>query len=107
MARISLEHLTAAIKQVRAMSLRDKTGLTWPLISEDDHDFQMTRATAIVQSFEKLDVNSQTQLAGQYIDGFPEKELLAFVTNELRAWLARLDREQNQMQKPLRAIVTA
>jgi hypothetical protein len=143
MGRISLEHLSAAIRKVQAMSLPQKaglteeifahqpnllaavlvqhrlgvsyakmdvlidillvcyramkeTGLTWSLISENDQEYQMTRSTAIIQSFEKLDADSQTQFTGQYIDEFPEKELLAFVTNEVRLWLARLDREPNQ-----------
>jgi hypothetical protein len=43
-----------------------------------------------------MDADSQTQFAGQYIDEFPEKELLGFVANEVRLWLARLDRERNQ-----------
>jgi hypothetical protein len=120
MSRISLEHLSAAIRKVQAMSLPQKadltdeifahqpnllaavlvqhrlgvsyakmdilidillvcyramkeTGLTWPLISEEDQEYQMTRSTAIIQSFEKLDADSQTQFTGQFIDEFPER----------------------------------
>jgi hypothetical protein len=67
----------------------------------------MTRSTAIIQSFEKLDADSQTQFTGQYIDEFPEKELLAFVTNEVRLWLARLDRERNQNEDDKYVMVAA
>jgi hypothetical protein len=46
---------------------------------------------SIVQRFGNLEPQSQTQLASRHFDEFPEKVLLAFVTGEVREWLARVD----------------
>lgn len=71
-----------------------ETGLRWALISEDDQEYQLTREVAILQYFEKSDARSQSRIAAQHLDRFPERELLAFVANEFRGWLIRLERDR-------------
>jgi hypothetical protein len=40
-----------------------------------------TLEVAILQYFEKSDARSQSRMAAQHVDRFPERELLAFVAN--------------------------
>lgn len=75
-----------------------ETGLKWPLISADEQERQLTRATAVVRFFASSDSNSQEQIISRHIDEFPEKVLLAFVTNEVKGWLERLSQERDEAE---------
>lgn len=57
-----------------------KSGLTWPLITEDEQDKQLARYVATVKFGEGLSASLQDLAMKQYIDSHPEQYLLAFVT---------------------------
>ena len=66
-----------------------ESGLTWPLISEDEQDRQLQRFTAISRFAQDLGASLQERSMQQYIAEHPEKELLAHVLGETSKWLAR------------------
>src|ERR1039457_6579717 len=66
-----------------------ESGLTWPLITEDEQDKQLARYVATVKFGEDLSSSLQERAMKQYIESHPEQYLLAFVTVELSDWLAR------------------
>jgi hypothetical protein len=73
-----------------------ESGLTWPLITEDEQENQMQRHTTLLRSYASLDGkserNSSTQ---QYIDAHPERDLLAWVMTQNREWLLKSDPEES------------
>jgi len=67
-----------------------ESGLTWPLITEDDQDKQLARYVAAVKFGEDLSASLQDLAMKQYIESHPEQYLLAFVTVETKDWLSRI-----------------
>ena len=67
-----------------------ESGLTWPLITEDDQDKQLARYVATVKFGEDLSASLQELAMKQYIENHPEQYLLAFVTVETKDWLSRV-----------------
>ena len=67
-----------------------ESGLTWPLITEDDQDKQLARYVATVKFGEDLSASLQDLAMRQYIESHPEQYLLAFVTVETKDWLSRI-----------------
>lgn len=67
-----------------------ESGLTWPLITEDDQDKQLARYVATVKFGEDLSASLQDLAMKQYIESHPEQYLLAFVTVETKDWLSRI-----------------
>lgn len=70
-----------------------QSGLPWPLITEADLDKQLGRYVATVRFGEDLSPAQSQHAMKQYLETHPEKPLLAYVTDELNKWLARIDPE--------------
>ncbi|MET3124748.1 hypothetical protein AAKU67_004365 [Oxalobacteraceae bacterium GrIS 2.11] len=64
-----------------------ESGLTWPLIDENQWERQLALLVANVKFTEGLNDELHKQSLQQYIDGHPEKMLFAFVMGELQPWL--------------------
>lgn len=92
---VSLEKIEFAILMLlvcfKAMKV---SGLTWPLITEDDLDLQSQRYTAIIQFSQGLNENLRARSAQQYVEDHPEKELLAYIQMETANWLASVTPEE-------------
>eukprot|EP01037_Dinobryon_pediforme_P020074 gene20074-20611_t len=71
-----------------------ESGLTWPLITEDEQDKQLARYVATVKFGEDLSSSLQDLAMKQYIENHPEQYLLAFVTVETKDWLSRIALEK-------------
>lgn len=67
-----------------------ESGLTWPLITEDEQGKQLARYVATVKFGEDLSSSLQDLAMKQYIESHPEQYLLAFVTAETKDWLSRI-----------------
>jgi hypothetical protein len=67
-----------------------QSGLLWPLITEADLDKQLGRYVATVRFGEDLSPTQRQRAMMQYLESHPEKPLLAYVTDELNKWLARI-----------------
>src|SRR5450759_1622490 len=63
-----------------------ESGLTWPLITEDEQDRQMKRFIASVKVGDDSGKSLRGQSMQQYIENHPEKELLAYVNVEAANW---------------------
>ena len=71
-----------------------ESGLTWPVITEDELDRQLQRYIAIVKFGNDLGKSLRDQSMQQYIEDHPEKELLAYVQVETANWLNRIVPEE-------------
>ncbi|MGC9293326.1 MAG: hypothetical protein ACP5EP_11500 [Acidobacteriaceae bacterium] len=72
-----------------------ESGLTWPVITEDDLERQLVRTTAILKFYESFsDEDSRMNSVQQYIDDHTEKELLAWVVTMCKAWLQSVSPEE-------------
>ena len=67
-----------------------QSGLLWPLITEADLDKQLGRYVATVRFGEDLSPAQRQRAMMQYLESHPEKPLLAYVTDELNKWFARI-----------------
>jgi hypothetical protein len=72
-----------------------ESGLTWPVITEDDLDRQSARTTAILKFYDSFsDENLRRSSAQQYIDDHTEKELFAWVMTMCKDWLQSVSPEE-------------
>ena len=71
-----------------------ESGLTWPVITEDELDRQMRRFVASVKFGDGLDKSLRDQSMRQYIEDHPENELLAYVQAETSIWMNRIVPEE-------------
>ena len=71
-----------------------ESGLTWPVITEDELDRQMRRFIASVKFGGDLDKSLRDQSMLQYIEHHPEKELLAYVQAQTAFWMNRIVAEE-------------
>src|ERR1700692_964383 len=72
-----------------------ESGLTWPLITEDEQENQMRRHTILLRFYASLDGKSeQNSSTQQYIDAHPEQDLLAWVMTQSREWFLKSDPEE-------------
>ncbi|MCC6545223.1 MAG: hypothetical protein IT392_12130 [Nitrospirae bacterium] len=78
--------------------------LSWPLITEDDQDRQLTRYTALVKFAEDLKGQLREQSITGYLEAHPEKELFAYVNSELVGWLKSVVPEQSDKYVMLAAM---
>ncbi len=69
------------------------TGISWPVISEDELDRQLQRFAGLVKFSDGLSSDLRTTSASQFAADHPEPELLAYVQVETSAWLARVEHE--------------
>lgn len=64
------------------------TGLTWPLITEQQLQDELERFTATIRFGEDLAPNLQAGLIQQYVDNHPERNLLAYAMEQVQEWMA-------------------
>ena len=72
-----------------------ESGLTWPLITEDEQERQMGRFVAAVHFGDDLLGSFRDRALKQYIEAHPESELLAFISVETADWLQRIVPEES------------
>ena len=72
-----------------------ESGLTWPLITEDDLDRQSKPFVAISRFGDDLGEHLRKRSMDQYILDHPEKNLLAYMTAETSKWLTRIAPEES------------
>lgn len=66
------------------------SGLAWPVITEDELDRQSRRLVATIKFGDDLGESLRNQSMQRYIEGHPEKTLLAYVQVETTNWLNRI-----------------
>lgn len=81
-----------------------ESGLTWPLITEDEQDRQLARYVATANFGDGLSAALQNRAMTQYIENHPEQFLLAFVTVEINDWLGRIRPEETDRYVMLSAL---
>lgn len=82
----------------------EESGLNWQLITEDEQERQLARFVGAVRFGEDLPANLRERAMAQYIEGHPEKELLAFVQLETTRWLQRIVPEESDKYVVLAAM---
>ena len=81
-----------------------ESGQSWLLITEDEQDKQMARYVGIINFGKDLSSSLQSLASRQYLEGHPERSLLAFVIGELNDWLARVEPEETDKYVVLMAV---
>ena len=71
-----------------------ESGLTWPVITEDELDRQSQRFVGIVRFGDDLGESLRDRSIKQYVEDHPEKDLLAYVQMETMSWLKRVVPEE-------------
>lgn len=72
-----------------------ESGLTWPVITENDLERQSARTTAILKFYDSFsDDNLRKDSAQQSIDDHTEKELYAWVITMCKDWLQSISPEE-------------
>lgn len=72
-----------------------ESGLSWPLITEDDLDRESRRFSAIAGFGHGLSQALQDRSRQEYIEAHPEKQLLAYVQVETAKWLDHIVPEES------------
>jgi hypothetical protein len=72
-----------------------ESGLSWPVITEDDQDRQLQRFVAITRFGDDLNEGLRERSMRQYLADHPEKDLLAYVTAETSKWMTRIVAEES------------
>jgi len=72
-----------------------ESGLTWATVTEDEQERQFQRYLAIFESSARQNDQRRDELLGQYINGHPEKWLVAYLSSETTAWLKRIVPEES------------
>ena len=72
-----------------------ESGLTWPLITEDEQELQQQIYVTTVKLGEDLGPSLRDRLMQQYTQSHPEKNLLACVWSETANWLKRVAPEDS------------
>jgi hypothetical protein len=84
-----------------------ESGLTWPLIDENQWERQLGLLVANVKFTEGLSNDLHRQSLQQYIDDHPEKILFAFVMSELLPWLDQCGLAEDHERYVMLAAITA
>ena len=72
-----------------------ESGLSWPVITENDQERQLQRFVAITHFGDDLNESLRERSMLQYVADHPEKELLAYMTAETSKWLTRIVPEES------------
>ena len=72
-----------------------ESGVSWPVITEEDQDRQLQRFVAITRFGDDLNESLRERSMQQYIADHPEKALLAYMTSETSKWLTRIVPEES------------
>jgi hypothetical protein len=83
------------------------SGLTWPLIDENQWERQLGLLVANVKFTEGLSNDLHKKSLQQYIDAHPEKMLFAFVMGELHPWLNQCGLAEENERYVMLAAITA
>ena len=81
-----------------------ESGLTWPLITDDDQDRRMAHLADAIRFREELPEERRTDAIRTYIALNPEKELLAHVYTETTRWLQHVVPEEADKHVMLAAL---
>jgi hypothetical protein len=93
---VSLEKMEFAFELLLlCFQAMKESGLTWPLISEDEQERQQRTYVTTVKLGEDLSPPLRDRLMQQYIGSHPEKNLLACVWSETANWLKRIVAEDS------------
>lgn len=85
---VSMEKMEFAIELLIVCFVAMKeSGLTWPVITEDDQELQLQLYTTTVRLGEDLSPSLRDRLMQQYVENHPEKNLCAYVWSETANWL--------------------
>jgi len=88
---VSLENMEFLVElMLICFQAMKESGLTWPLITEDEQERQLARYVGAVRFGEDLPAGLRERAMAQYIEAHPENELLAFVQVETTKWLERI-----------------
>jgi len=102
---VSLEKMEFLIElMLICFQAMKQSGLTWPLITEDEQERQLARYVGAVRFDEDLPAGLRERAMAQYIEAHPEKELLAFVHGETTKWLQRIVPEESDKYVVLAAM---
>lgn len=102
---VSLEKMEFLIElMLICFQAMKESGLTWPLITEDEQERQLARYVGAVRFGEDLPAGLRERAMAQYIAAHPEKELLAFVQGETTKWLQRIVPEESDKYVVLAAM---
>lgn len=71
-----------------------ESGLSWPLVTEDELDRQMKKHLASIELDKGPDRSPTNHYLQKHIEAHPEKELLAYVQGETVNWLNRIVPEE-------------
>jgi hypothetical protein len=72
------------------------SGLTWPLITEDEQENQLRRHNILLRFYASLDGESlRNSSVQQFVDGHSEQDLLAWVMTKCREWRMESVREES------------
>ena len=73
-----------------------ESGRTWPLITEDEQESQMRHHTALLRFYASLDGSAEKDNSvRQFINTYPEQDLLAWVMTKTRDWRLNSPIEEN------------
>ncbi len=84
-----------------------ESGLTWPLIDENQWERQLELLVANVKFTEGSSNDLHRQSLQQYIEGHSEKMLFAFVMGELLPWLDQCGLAEDHERYVMLAAITA
>jgi hypothetical protein len=88
---VSSEKMEFAIELlILCFQAMEESGLSWPLITEDEQELQMQIYVTTVKLGEDLSPALRDRLMQQYIENHPEKGLLACVWSKTADWLKRI-----------------
>jgi hypothetical protein len=87
-----------------AFQAMNESGLTWPLITEDEQERRMTRLLEAIRFREALPEERRAEVMMDYVRSHPEQELLAFVYTEATRWLQRVVPEESDKYVLLAAL---
>lgn len=71
------------------------SGLSWPKITEDEQDRQLTQLVSSIRLGEGLNPQLQDYAIKIFIDAHPEKELMAWVWTKTAEWLQAVDADES------------
>ncbi len=75
-----------------------KSGLQWPVITDDEQERQMQRWIGAVQFSEHAMGSAADGARDQYASQHPEQPLLAFVVSETNQWLREISQRHAEAE---------
>ena len=105
---ISFEKMEFLVEMILiCFQTMQESGLTWPLIDQNQWERQLELLIANVKFTEGLSNDLHGQSLQQYIDDHPEKMLFAFVMSELLPWIDQCGLTEDHERYVMLAAITA